>query len=336
MTLFIIRLREAPTPCERRLSMTKIIYEFKPVTHCDMCGSGRDRHRMIGMRLNGQQGKNPRMAEGIAVSVKRCLDCQLIFADPQPVPANLADHYGAPAEDYWIPEYFEYDPSYFASEIATAKHLLGFQSGMTALDIGAGLGKCMKSLGNAGFDAYGIEPSQPFHEKAISTMGTDPGRLRHSTVENARFSPGYFDFITFGAVLEHLYEPSRALAKAMEWLKPGGIIQIEVPSSRHLVAKIVNLYFRLRGTNYVTNISPMHVPFHLFEFGLESFRRNALINGYEVAHHEYSVCHIFHLPRIVHPPLRWWMKRNDSGMQLTVYLRKPPTPAADVTPARLG
>ena len=27
----------------------------------------------------------------------------------------------------------------------------------------------------------------------------------------------------------------------------------------------------MRGTNYVTNISPMHSPFHLYEFGLKSF-----------------------------------------------------------------
>ena len=39
---------------------------------------------------------------------------------------------------------------------------------MTALDIGAGLGKAMLSLENSGFDTFGLEPSIPFHEKAIS------------------------------------------------------------------------------------------------------------------------------------------------------------------------
>ncbi len=87
-----------------------------------------------------------------------------------------------------------------------------------------------------------------------------------SSVEDADFPARSFDFITFGAVLEHLYSPSLALSRALGWLRPGGIIQAEVPSSDHLLSKLLNFYFRLRGTNYVTHLSPMHPPFHLYEF----------------------------------------------------------------------
>lgn len=45
---------------------------------------------------------------------------------------------------------------------------------MRALDIGAGLGKGMLSLQNAGFDTYGFEPSIPFYEKAMATTKMDP------------------------------------------------------------------------------------------------------------------------------------------------------------------
>jgi hypothetical protein len=62
-------------------------YEFKPVESCNMCGSTD--FRMLGMRLSASQGLRPRRAEGIAVPVKRCLDCGLVFPDPQPVPENL-------------------------------------------------------------------------------------------------------------------------------------------------------------------------------------------------------------------------------------------------------
>src|SRR5205085_2091982 len=80
----------------------------------------------------------------------------------------------------------------------------------------------------------------------------------------------FFDFITFGAVLEHLYHPAACLEKALQWLKPEGILQVEVPSSKHLVSKLINIYFTLIGTNFVTNISPMHAPFHMYEFSLKS------------------------------------------------------------------
>lgn len=63
------------------------------------------------------------------------------------------------------------------------KRLIKFEPGMRALDIGAGLGKCMRSLTNAGFDAYGIEPSEPFYNKAIREMGADPERLELATLE---------------------------------------------------------------------------------------------------------------------------------------------------------
>lgn len=286
-------------------------YSFQPVDRCDMCGS--DRFRLHGLRLNGTQGVRPRRASGIAVSVKQCRDCGLIFADPLPVPASIDDHYGMPPEEFWKSDAFDWTPEYFAREIDVAKRLIGFKPGMKALDVGVGLGKAMQSLTHAGFDAWGIEPSTPFHQRAVERLGTD--RIQLAAVENADFPEASFDFITFGAVLEHLYSPSAALERVARWLKPGGIIQAEVPNARHLMSRLINLYYRLAGTTFVTNISPMHPPFHLYEFTLDSFR------DYEVAEHFYQVCAIAHVPEPLHPPLRWWMKRNDTGMQLTVFLR---------------
>jgi SAM-dependent methyltransferase len=294
-------------------------YDFHPAAACNMCASTN--FAPFGMRLNGTQGLRPRKASGIAVSIKKCRDCGLLFPDPMPLPEKLSDHYGMPPEDYWTGKH-EWDPSYFANEIATAKRLIGFRPGMRALDIGTGLGKCMKSLIAADFEAHGIEPSEPFRTRSLEKFQIPADRIRLSALEDASFEPESFDFITFGAVLEHLADPSAAIAEALSWLRPGGVVQIEVPSAHHLVARLINLYYRLAGTTYVTNTSPMHSPFHLYEFTLESFRRNGRRSGYEIAEHSYMVCDIFHFPRPLHPMLRWWMARTDGGMQLTVYLRK--------------
>lgn len=91
-------------------------------------------------------------------------------------------------------------------------------------------------------------------------MGIVADRLQLAGVEDATFSPDSFDFVTFGAVLEHIQEPGRAVERAMQWLKPGGVMHAEVPSSRYLISKVVNGYFSLRGVNLVTNLSPMHPP----------------------------------------------------------------------------
>jgi SAM-dependent methyltransferase len=285
-----------------------------------MCGASGEQVRALGMRLNRSQGFRPKRLTGIAVGVRKCARCELIFADPQPIPDNFEDHYGD-ADEYWRDEYFAEDPTYFKREIAAAKPLLPARDKQKALDIGAGIGKAMQALTAAGFDAWGMEPSAPFRDIAIK-RGLDPERLVLGGIEDASYPPETFDFVTFGAVLEHLPDPAAALTRALAWLKPGGIIQVEVPSSRHLIARLTNLYFRLRGTNYVTNISPMHAPYHFYEFGLRSFELHGQRCGYEVAHHVYGVGEILHFPRIMHAPLRWYMERTRTGMQLTVYLRK--------------
>jgi ubiquinone/menaquinone biosynthesis C-methylase UbiE len=234
----------------------------------------------------------------------------------------IQDHYGIPPESYWKPQYFEHDPYYFLKEIETFKRLSHTSSNIKALDIGAGIGKGMVSLKKAGFDAYGIEPSEAFYERAISQMKIDPAKIKCRMVEEVEYENNFFDFITFGAVLEHLYHPAASIEKALAWLKPSGLIHIEAPSSKYLISKIINTYFRIVGTNYVTHLSPMHQPFHLYEFSSKCF--DALGNrlGFETVHKEYEVCTIHSIPKALHPLLKLIMRKTNTGMQLTVWLRK--------------
>lgn len=193
---------------------------------------------------------------------------------------------------------------------------------MKALDIGAGLGKCIIALEKAGFDAYGLEPSVPFREKALHKMGIPPEKLMLGMMEQLEYPDATVHFISFGAVLEHLYNPAECIEKALKWLTPDGVIQIEVPSSNWLISKILNSYYRLRGTTYVTNLSPMHEPFHLYEFDVKSFEELSKRLNFDITLYEYDVSRIYHLPQFMHPILRWYMKRKNQGMQLTVWLRK--------------
>lgn len=300
----------------------RIKYRFDEIKTCEMCGTPTENHVILGQRLNKSQGLSPKSKTGISVSVIKCNNCNLIYSQPQPVPENMEDHYGTPPEDYWKESYFEWTPSYFDKQLKNAKELLPFKEGMTALDVGAGIGKCMMSMQKAGFDTYGFEPSTPFYERALSKMNIPTEKLKHGMVEDVEYPDATFDFITYGAVFEHLYHPAECLEKTFRWLKPNGIIHIEVPSSKHFIAKLVNIYFRLRGTGYVTNLSPMHSPFHLYEFGLESFQEAAKKMGFSIERYEYEVCTINFVPKFLHPLFRKYMEWTNSGMQLTVYLRK--------------
>ena len=297
-------------------------YSFEKITHCNMCGDDTSSHKILGHRLNGQTGLRPKNKTGITVSVARCSNCGLIYSNPMPIPFDLQDHYGVPPENYWLPEYFTLSEDHFSAEINKAKHLLGFKDGMKALDIGAGLGKTFIALSRAGFDTYGFEPSIPFYERAITKMGVDKEKLKLDSIETVEYEDNSFDLISFGAVLEHLYDPSGSIKKAMSWLRLGGVIHIEVPSAQWFISQLINTFYRFIGTSLVTNLSPMHSPFHLYEFHERSFKLNGARLGYAVVDFETIVCEIPSVPNFLHPFLKQYMKWTNTGLQHVVWLRK--------------
>jgi SAM-dependent methyltransferase len=250
----------------------------------------------------------------------RCGRCGLVFANPLPTPHDIAQHYDTPPEDYWKPEYFAVSSEYFSGQIDMFRRLWDGGTAPVALDIGAGIGKCMQSLTAHGFEAHGLEPSAAFRQAAIDRAGIDPNRLLLGAVETVSYEPGTFDFATFGAVLEHLPDPAAQIERVMTWLAPGGLVHLEVPSSDWLTSRLVNLAYRLQGLDYVTNLSPMHPPYHLYEFTAESFQRHALRAGHAVAHHRLLAGEDTFLPG---PDALWRavMTRTGTGMQLEVWLR---------------
>jgi ubiquinone/menaquinone biosynthesis C-methylase UbiE len=304
------------------IEQKEILYQFFPSLNCEMCGDPTENHKVLGQRLNLSQGLKPKKKSGISVTVKKCKNCGLIYSSPLPIPSNIQDHYGVPPESYWMPSYFEWDQSYFSKEIDVLKRLQEFKPGMKALDVGAGIGKCMFSLKKSGFDVFGFEPSEPFYKKAIENMCLDPNKLSLGMIEEIEYPSESFDFVTFGAVFEHLYHPGNNLKKALKWTKKGGFIHIEVPSADYLISHLINFYYKLIGTNFVTNISPMHMPFHLYEFTLNSFKKLGEKLGFSVVHYEYFVGVNPVIPKVLLPILNRYMKSSNTGLQLTVWLKK--------------
>ncbi len=300
-------------------------YTFQQLDHCNMCGESLAAHKVLGKRLNSRQGLRPKLKAGITTTVVRCGRCGLIAANPQPVPATLDDHYGVPPESYWKEHYFDVSDQYFASPIRKFRQLWTNPTGRpmpAVVDIGAGIGKAMRALEREGFDTWGIEPSEPFWRRAIDRMQIPEDRLQLTSVEEAEFAPESFDWVCFGAVLEHLFDPSASLLKAFEWLRPGGLIYMEVPSSDYLMSRLCKLFYRATGAgDYVINTCPMHAPFHLFEFTPKSFARHAQEHGYEVAFQQYLVCDSY-IPWPANRLFQWWMGATNTGMQLEIWLRK--------------
>ena len=76
--------------------------------------------------------------------------------------------------------------------------------------------------------AVGLEPNKERASIAISNG--------HSVIDNlADLETGSLDIVTMFHVLEHLTEPLITLAKLRMYLKPGGILLVEVPHSRDVL-----------------------------------------------------------------------------------------------------
>jgi 2-polyprenyl-3-methyl-5-hydroxy-6-metoxy-1,4-benzoquinol methylase len=61
---------------------------------------------------------------------------------------------------------------------------------------------------------------------------------------NHDFKDARFDAVTFWAVIEHLAEPDRFLAKATELLRPGGMCFILVPNLKSLAIRLLGAKYR--------------------------------------------------------------------------------------------
>lgn len=179
----------------------------------------------------------------------------------------------------------------------------------------------MHAFRKAGLDAWGIEPSRTFRERAVHQHDIDPARLLHASIETADLPTASFDLINMGAVVEHLQEPAAAVERATRWLAPGGLLWIAVPSADWLIGRLLNLVYRAQGIPFVTNLSPMHPPYHLYEFTRRSFEAHGQRAGYEVVHAHVAVCDTFapkHLRRLAYVV----MDRTDTGMALELWLRR--------------
>ena len=74
---------------------------------------------------------------------------------------------------------------------------------------------------------------------------------------------------------------------------------------------------------YVTNLSPMHNPFHYYEFSLNSFKINGQINGYKIRQYYVKSTDVeIKIPSIFKKILKKIMIKKNNGKQIVVFLEK--------------
>lgn len=221
------------TTFEHRVNLERC----KPVD-CDFCGSS-DRKTLI-------------VESGF--DVVTCRNCGLVYVTPQPSTEDLPSFY----ENMYSGQSAEQESA--SSLGLVERHLTRLiqrarPEGGDFLEIGCGYGKFLHAMQALPWRLTGLE----FSETAIgNARRLVPGAtFIQGEIYTAEFEPASFDCITLIAVLEHLKEPRKAFERVTRWLRPGGLLVVQVP--------YVAPYIRLK--RFLPWL-PVHfeAPRHLFDF----------------------------------------------------------------------
>jgi SAM-dependent methyltransferase len=129
------------------------------------------------------------------------------------------------------------------------------------LDFGCGWGFFLGAARERGWEPYGLEPL-PGH--AVFARNQFGAKVVADVLREDAFQPGFFDAITSFQVFEHLPDPDGDLARLYGFLKPGGLILIEVPTLDVWSARLFGSRHRHFNPDHVNFFS-----FHTLEMLLE-------------------------------------------------------------------
>ena len=197
-----------------------------------------------------------------------CRACGLVWSDPRPHDAR--QFYEA---EYRLAYKNTYSPKpkhvVRAGKVALSRfgkiaQLLSSQK--TVLDVGTGGGEFAYLLQSLGHVVNGIEPNRGYADHSIQQYGLT---VRVGFVQDATFDPASFDIVTIWHVLEHTEDPGFILARLRSWLKPDGVLVVEVPNVEATCQAPRNTFHEA----------------HLYNFNVVSLRRLAKKQGlYETSH----------------------------------------------------
>jgi 2-polyprenyl-3-methyl-5-hydroxy-6-metoxy-1,4-benzoquinol methylase len=198
--------------------------------------------------------------------IVRCDRCGLVMSNPQDDQSTLSKIYSH-LED-WV-----YESEEDNRRIKAHHHLrllaTNHSNPGSLLDIGCATGIFIKEAQAVGWQVVGLEPSSWAVNRARQRMPAV--QINQGLVEDINYSIESFDVITLWDVLEHVNSPSSVLQHIYAWLKPGGLLYLNVPNIDSLIARVM-------GTRWV-----MLLREHLWYFSPTTIESMLIKNGYRLS-----------------------------------------------------
>ena len=191
---------------------------------CDLCGSGA--HQVFARRGRG----------GSRLTTVICQECGLVYTNPRLSEKENAEFYH---QSYWgaykgqtMP-----DERFFRRRLPKIKPMLAqlrpvLRPGVRVLEVGCSVGALLWSMkeqvGTTG-QFIGIEAHNGHSQFAREHKGLD---VRTGLLEEVshKLPKAHFDLIVMNHVLEHTTSPTEILLKLKKFLRPRGVLVIEVPN----------------------------------------------------------------------------------------------------------
>jgi SAM-dependent methyltransferase len=193
-----------------------------------------------------------------------CRRCSFVWLENMPALEEMPYHYGT---DYHRAVTASGEIKLLKRWRPTRDRVLKMGRGGSLLDVGCSSGGFLRTLQDGPWKLHGLEISPDEAQRAMASSGAE---VFVGTVLDAPFAPQSFDVITAFHFLEHAHKLKEVVARMREWLKPGGIIYIQVPNIQGLEAQIFKSYWY-----------GLELPRHLSHFSPASLRDLFLSSGFE-------------------------------------------------------
>jgi 2-polyprenyl-3-methyl-5-hydroxy-6-metoxy-1,4-benzoquinol methylase len=213
-----------------------------------------------------------RLVEKQGWIVYKCAGCGLGVLDPRPDPEELGRLYEKGYFDSHYSERLKADSPAMQRRLSQQSHRLRFfrrlkREGLV-VDVGCGMGYFLYAAKRAGYGVRGVDLSD---WAASYITGELQIPVSIGPIDEMVLGEGTVDVLTLWHSLEHMRHPLESLHGMAGWLKPEGLLVIEVPNHE--------------GTDAVKMGAAWpdwDLPYHLYHFSPKSLQTLLAAAGFEV------------------------------------------------------
>lgn len=226
---------------------------------CPLCGARETAVACEAPDANPRAGTDP-----LTFAVVQCRECAVLFTNPRPDAASIADFYPDDYRPHRRPRKLREAGRSSAPWSAWARWTgrrhperdgsLPWVGRGRLLDFGCGGGSYLKRMADQGWAVTGLDSAVGAVRSVQAELGlyTLAGSLPH-----AALAPCSFDVVTMWQSIEHVHEPMAVLREAFRVLAPGGRLIVACPNAASWPARAFGPdWFALDLPRHLTHFTP--------------------------------------------------------------------------------